>query len=107
MTRRLKLIVPLAVLQEFLVTLAEGRYAKLSVGLVLPHDALAPEGAEGAEAKPPEGYGPLAQEALVRAIVTDPLTGARPRPLCQPQPARTSEEAAHPAAARRDRCGAA
>jgi flagellar basal body-associated protein FliL len=60
--------------REFVVNLEAGRFAKLSVGLVLDHGAsVAPEGE--AEGKPPEGYGPMPQEALVRAIVTDTLTG--------------------------------
>jgi flagellar protein FliL len=61
--------------KEFLVNLADGRFAKLSVGLVLDE---APEAAGGHEAAaPPEGYGPLAQEAIVRDIITDTLTQAR------------------------------
>jgi flagellar FliL protein len=43
------------------------------VALVLPHDALPAAGGHGA-ATPPEGYGALEQEALVRATVTDVLT---------------------------------
>ena len=61
--------------KEFLVNLADGRFAKLSVGLVLDEP---PEAAGGHEAAaPPEGYGPLAQEAIVRDIITDTLTQAR------------------------------
>jgi hypothetical protein len=42
----------------FLINLADGRYAKLDVGLVLAHDMQI--GVEGEEAaKPPEGFGPL------------------------------------------------
>ncbi|HVY78521.1 MAG TPA: flagellar basal body-associated FliL family protein [Solirubrobacterales bacterium] len=100
MKRKLKLIVPILVLaigaagykfvlaapaeskakvdgevyvlpKEFVVNLADGRYAKLTVALVLgPGQSTA-----GAEA-PPEGFGTLAQEPLVREIVTDALTGA-------------------------------
>jgi flagellar basal body-associated protein FliL len=101
--RRLKIIVPLAVLlalggykfvlakpghpprpkvdgavyvlpKEFLVNLADGHLGKVSVGLVLAHGQAA-AGGHGAEAtSPPEGYGPLSQEAVVRDIVTDTLT---------------------------------
>jgi len=61
--------------KEFLVNLADGRFAKLSVGLVLEH---APEAAGGHEAAaPPEGYGAEPQEAIVRDIITDQLTDAR------------------------------
>lgn len=101
MKKKLKIIVPLALLilgggykmvlakpaepeskvhgevyvlaKEFLINLADGRFAKLSVGLVLEEGALEAE-AEGEGAKPPEGYGPLPQEGLVRDIVTDVLT---------------------------------
>ena len=62
--------------KEFLVNLADGRFAKLGVGLVLDkHDAslTAAEG-EGAAVKPPDGFGPLPQEAVVRDIVTDVIT---------------------------------
>lgn len=60
--------------KEFLINLADGRFAKLSVGLILEPGALA-AGGHGAEGpKPPEGYGPLPQEGLVRDIVTDVLT---------------------------------
>ena len=65
--------------KEFLVNLTEGRFAKLTVALVLdPHDtSTAPAGGgHGAAPKPPEGYGPMPQEALIRAIVTDQLTDA-------------------------------
>jgi flagellar basal body-associated protein FliL len=59
--------------KEFLINLSDGRYAKLSVALVLPHDALAAAGGHGA-ATPPEGYGSLEQEAAVRAVITDSIT---------------------------------
>lgn len=67
--------------REFLVNLDAGRYAKLGVALVLHHDPGEEKEAEAEAAKPPEGYGPLAQEAVVRAIVTDALTGQPARRL--------------------------
>jgi flagellar FliL protein len=57
-------VVPLQ--KEFLLNLDGGRYAKVSVALVMP---VAPPAAEGADPKP------LEQEAAVRAVVTDRLTG--------------------------------
>lgn len=57
--------------KEFVLNLAGGRYAKLTVALVLK-----PGDAAGQTASPPEGFGPLEQEPLVRQIVTDTLTGA-------------------------------
>lgn len=64
--------------KEFLVNLADERYAKLSVGLVLDHGdpGLAPAGGHGAATKPPEGYGIHPQEAALRAVITDVLTNA-------------------------------
>ncbi len=58
--------------KEFLINLADGRYAKVQVALLM-------EPAEGgghaeAGAVPPEGYGAEPQEAVVRDIVTDELT---------------------------------
>lgn len=62
--------------KEFLVNLSEGRFAKLGVGLVLdPKDhSLATAAADKHAIKPPEGFGPLPQEAVIRDIVTDTLT---------------------------------
>ena len=57
--------------KEFLLNLAGGRYAKLTVALVL-----APGQSTGGSATSlPEGFGTLEQEPLVRQIVTDNLTG--------------------------------
>lgn len=66
--------------KDFLVNLKDGRFAKLSVGLILKHGYLteataAAAGGHGAP-KPPDGYGALPQEALVRDLITDKLTGA-------------------------------
>lgn len=64
--------------KQFLVNLADGKFAQLTVGLVLAHgeSAAGAEGAHGAEAaKPPEGFGPMPQEAVVRDVITDELTG--------------------------------
>lgn len=58
--------------KEFLVNLADGRYAKLSVALVVEPQEEA--GGHGAAADVPEGYGPEPQEALVRDLITDTLT---------------------------------
>lgn len=62
--------------KEFLVNLSDGRYAKLNVALVLdPHQATAADaGGHGAAPKPPEGFGTLEQEAVIRDIVTDVVT---------------------------------
>jgi flagellar basal body-associated protein FliL len=71
--------------KEFLINLAEGRFAKLGVGLVLDeHDtSLVPKGGHGAEVAPPEGFGPLPQEAVIRDIITDTLTDHDARELVE------------------------
>jgi flagellar protein FliL len=59
--------------KEFLINLAGGRFAKLSVGLVLDESqAIVPTSKEAP--KPPDGFGTLPQEAVIRDIVTDRLT---------------------------------
>lgn len=63
--------------KEFLVNLSDGRYAKVNVALVLDRSqpTAAAGGGEGGGAEPPEGFGTLEQEAAVRDVVTDVLTG--------------------------------
>ncbi|QEC46858.1 flagellar basal body-associated FliL family protein [Baekduia soli] len=61
--------------KDFLINLKGGRFAKLSVALVLKEGFVAAAPAHGeAAAAPPTGYGVLAQEAVVRSIITDGLT---------------------------------
>jgi len=70
--------------KEFLVNLSDGKFAKLGVGLVFHHGfTSAPEagGHGAAPAKPPEGFGVLPQEAVVRDIVTDEITDTPAREL--------------------------
>jgi flagellar protein FliL len=60
--------------KEFLINLSNGRFAKLSVGLILDeHQSTVAEGAHEA-APPPEGFGTLPQEAVIRDLITDKLT---------------------------------
>jgi flagellar basal body-associated protein FliL len=62
--------------KQFLVNLDDAKFAQLTVGLVLAHDDTSTAAAEGhGAAKPPEGFGPMAQEAVVRDVITDELTG--------------------------------
>jgi flagellar basal body-associated protein FliL len=58
--------------KEFLLNLAGGRYAKMTVALVL---APGQSTTSSSETPPPEGFGTLEQEPLVRQVVTDTLTG--------------------------------
>jgi flagellar FliL protein len=67
--------------KEFLVNLADGRFAKLTVALVLAHDDTSTAASGHEAASPPEGFGPMAQEAVVRSEVTDVLTDAHDRDL--------------------------
>ena len=71
--------------KEFMVNLADGRFAKLTVALVLdPHDtSSAAAGGHEAAAKPPEGFGTMAQEAVVRDLVTDALTNTHDNELIE------------------------
>jgi flagellar basal body-associated protein FliL len=61
--------------KEFLVNLADGRYAKVSVALVLEGHGVAAAGGHGAPT-PPEGSGAEPQEAIVRDLITNTLTDA-------------------------------
>ena len=61
--------------KDFLVNLSDGKFAKLGVGLVFDegYSAAPAKGGEGGAA-PPDGYGALPQEAVVRDIITDVVT---------------------------------
>lgn len=70
--------------KEFLINLASDRYAKLTVALVLPEsEPVASTDKEAAT--PPEGWGTLPQEAVIRGLVTDTLTGADGEKLISPE----------------------
>jgi flagellar FliL protein len=62
--------------REFVVNLTDAHLAKVDVALVLKE---AP--AAAAEATPPDGYGDLPEEAAVRDIVTNTITGESARDL--------------------------
>jgi flagellar basal body-associated protein FliL len=68
--------------KEFLINLADGRFAKMQIGLVLAHDDTSTVAAGGHEAStPPEGYGAMAQEGIVRDLITAELTDATDKDL--------------------------
>ena len=74
--------------KEFLVNLADDRYGKLTVALVLPlEEPVAPKKAKKGEEGPvpPEGWGTLPQEAIIRGLVTDTLTGVKASKLVDPE----------------------
>jgi flagellar FliL protein len=63
--------------KEFLVNLADGAYAKLSVGMIMApddHSTVAADAGGHGGTTAPEGYGTMPQEAAVRDIITDTLT---------------------------------
>jgi flagellar basal body-associated protein FliL len=57
--------------KEFLLNLSGNHFVKLNVGLVLAEGSV-PTEAEGTP--PPDGFGPLPQEAVVRDVITDTIT---------------------------------
>jgi flagellar basal body-associated protein FliL len=64
--------------KEFLVNLADGRFAKMQIGLVLAHDDVSTVAASGEHAAtPPDGFGAMGQEGVVRDVITDTLTDAK------------------------------
>jgi flagellar FliL protein len=63
--------------KEFLLNLADGHFAKLDVALVVDHTQVVAPPAGGEAVKPPDGYGSLEQEAVVRAVVTNDITDAQ------------------------------
>ena len=70
--------------KEFLVNLADGRFAKMQIGLVLAHDDTSTVAAGGHEAStPPEGYGAMGQEGIVRDLITGELTDATDKDLIE------------------------
>jgi flagellar FliL protein len=67
--------------KEFLVNLKDGRFAKLSAALVLAHDDASTSAAAHGGSPPPEGYGTMTQEGVVRAVITEDLTNATDQQL--------------------------
>ena len=70
--------------KEFLVNLADGRFAKLQVALVVePAAGGGGHGGGHGAPVPPEGYGAEPQEAIVRDLITDTLTDAADHDLIE------------------------
>jgi flagellar basal body-associated protein FliL len=65
--------------KEFLLNLQGNHFVKLNVGLVLAPGQV-PTSAGGGT-PPPDGFGPLAQEAVVRDVITDTITDSNPNRL--------------------------
>jgi flagellar FliL protein len=63
--------------KEFLVNLKDGRFAKVTAALVLDATDTSTLATSKEAATPPEGYGAMHQEAVVRSIITDDLTNAK------------------------------
>jgi flagellar FliL protein len=70
--------------KEFLVNLADGRYAKLTVGLVLKEGDTSSESKAKEGATPPEGFGTMPEEGVVRDIITNDLTDKKDSDLVDP-----------------------
>jgi flagellar FliL protein len=64
--------------KEFLLNLQGNHFVKLNVGLVLASGQV-PAAASGDT--PPDGFGPLPQEAVVRDVITDTITDSDPNKL--------------------------
>ena len=70
--------------KEFLVNLADNRFAKLTVALVLDHkDASVPAAGGEGGATVPDGFGAMTEEAAVRDVITDTLTDAHDKELLE------------------------
>src|SRR5690348_14105275 len=69
--------------KQFTANLKDGRYATLTVALVLAPGQTtgAAAGAEGGGAAPPEGFGTLPEEAAIRDIITNLITNQNSRTL--------------------------
>jgi flagellar FliL protein len=66
--------------KEFLLNVADGKYAKLSVALVLNKAQVVPVDTTGAS---DSNYGALTQEPAVRDVITNVLTDAQSSELIQ------------------------
>ena len=64
--------------KEFLVNLADNRFAKMTVALVLDHkDTSVPAAGGEGGATVPDGFGAMTEEAAVRDVITDDITGSK------------------------------
>jgi flagellar FliL protein len=64
--------------KEFLVNLADDRFAKLTVALVLDKkDASVPAAGGESGSTVPDGFGSMTEEAVVRDVITNDLTDAK------------------------------
>ena len=68
--------------KEFLVNLADNRFAKLTVALLLDEkDKSVPAAGGEGGATAPEGFGTMTEEAVVRDVITNDLTDAKDNDL--------------------------
>jgi flagellar FliL protein len=74
--------------KQFTLNLADNRYATLTVALELAAGQSDGSGAGEAAATPPDGFGTLPEEAAIRDIVTNIVTGDTSTELITP-PGRT------------------
>src|SRR3954471_3098961 len=67
--------------KDFLINLSDGRFVKLDVALVIEEGSALPAGGGEEAATPPEGYGTMPQEAVVRDIITNTVSDVPGRRL--------------------------
>ena len=63
--------------KEFLVNLADNRFAKLTVALVLDHKDTSVAASAESGTSAPDGFGAMTEEAAVRDVITNDLTDAK------------------------------
>ena len=79
--------------KEFLVNLADNRFAKLTVALVLDEkDTSVPAAGGEGGATAPEGFGTMTEEAVVRDVITNDLTDAKDEDLITPKGRKAMKE---------------
>jgi flagellar basal body-associated protein FliL len=65
--------------KEFLVNLSDGRYAKFTAALVLDEKDTSAAAASAEATKPPDGFGAMTQEAVVRSVISDDVADVSAR----------------------------
>lgn len=70
--------------KQFMANLQGGRYATMTVALVLAAGQSDGTGAGAAAATPPDGFGTLPEEALIRDIITNTITNETSASMVSP-----------------------
>jgi flagellar FliL protein len=74
--------------KEFVVNMSDGHFAKFNVALIVDHSQPTAPAAGGHEAAaaPPEGFGTLEQEAVIRDIIVNQVSGVSSNALIKRKP---------------------